>query len=134
MVAITGTVSDLQRSKQKIGYPIRSVEDGITATAGGVQATARLLNSAFNRISVCATNNDSVRLPVVSLADVGMTVEIVNDGAATAQVFGSGTDTIDAVATATGVVLTNAKRATYTLVSYASGVGAWVSNMGVKSA
>lgn len=110
-----------------------SIEDGITATAGGVQATARLLTCQMNRISVCATNNDAVKLPPVNS---GITsVLIINDGAATAQVFGSNSDTIDGVATATGVVLTNAKRAWYYLISVSgANVGAWISDMGIKSA
>lgn len=109
-----------------------SVEDAITATAGGNQATARALLATINRLSVVATNNDSVKLPP---GQVGMSVLIINDGAATAQVFGSGSDTIDAVATATGVVLTNAKRCWYYCISVtAAGIAAWVSDMGIKSA
>lgn len=127
----TGTDSLHQREKVLIGGLRSSVEDAITATAGGNQATAYQLSARINRISVCATNADSVALP---LGEVGLEVVVVNDGAANAQVFGDGTDTIDGIATATGVVLTAAKRATYYCMSVTAGVGAWVSNMGVKSA
>lgn len=128
MVTITGTDSTDQNSKAKFGYLLGSVENNITATAGGVQATAYQLTSMFNRISVCATNADAVKLPAAP--ELGMEVTIVNDGAANAQVFGNGTDTIDAVATATGVVLTAAKRCKYLCTE----AGKWTSNMGVKSA
>lgn len=106
---------------------IPPVENTITATAGGTKAAAYALTKAINRISTCATAADSVLLPA---AKAGMSIYIANDGAAAAQVFGAGTDTIDAVATATGVVLTNAKRCIY--VCHVD--GAWTSCMGVKSA
>lgn len=134
MVAVTGRWPVARQQKVGVGFIYRSVSDGLTATAGGTKAAALALTSSKNRLSVCATNGDSVLLPAVSADDVGIEVEIINDGAANAQVFGQGSDTIDAVATATGVVLTAAKRCVYTLMSYSSGVGAWVSNMGIKSA
>lgn len=106
---------------------IRSVTNTITAFAGGGKASATQLGYGINRISVCATAADSVLMPPAIL---GVEVIIIHDGAAAAQVFGKGTDTIDAVVTATGVVLTNAKRCAY----YCHVAGAWTSNMGVKSA
>lgn len=119
--------------KDKVGFLQRSVEAGITARAGGTKALARQLTRSINQLSVVATGTDSVMLPPVSAADVGLEIDIINDGAAAAQVFGQGLDTIDAVATATGVALTNATRCKYTLISYAAGVGAWVSQKTVKS-
>lgn len=83
---------------------------GLTAHAGGTQAAALALTTGINHITVCATGGDSVRLPV-SVA--GMQVTVINAGAASAQVYGAGTDTINAVATATGVALTNGKTAMY---------------------
>lgn len=134
MVTITGRESRDERSKTKHGFVQKSVTDTITAFAGGGKTSATALTSAVNRISVCATNADSVKLPSVSLADVGIEVEVINDGAANAQVFGADSDTIDAVATATGVALATATRCKYQLISYANGVGAWVSQKTVKSA
>jgi hypothetical protein len=129
----TGTNSLSQKEKVLVGGLRGSVETGITATASGTQATAYQLTARLNRIATCATNNDSVALPPPEL---GLQIEIYNDGAATAQVYGyaATADTIDGVATATGVVLTNAKRCVYTCMAISSGIGAWVSNMGVKSA
>lgn len=133
MVTITGRESRDERSKTKHGFVQKSVTDGITAFAGGGQTSATALTSALNRISVCATNADSVKLPVVSDADIGIEVDVINDGAANAQVFGAGTDTIDGVATATGVALAAAARCKYQLISRTAGVGAWVSQKTVKS-
>lgn len=132
---ITGTDSKHNAENERVAFLSGSVETGITATASGVQATAYQLTSMFNIITVCATNGDAVKLPPA--VHVGMEVTIVNDGAANAQVFGAGTDTIDGVATATGVPLTAAKRCKYvvgTAVGGAVTAGKWLSNMGVKSA
>lgn len=101
-------------------------QDAITARAGGTKALATPLIAGVNRITVCATNADSVLLPQ---ALKGAQCVVINDGAANAQVFGQGTDTIDAVATATGVVLSAAKRDIFYCVTD----GAWQSLQGVKS-
>lgn len=132
-MALTGTQSATQRSRNLVGRrTVGDIQTGITATASGVQATAYQLTKSFNVLGTVATNADSVALPTDR--KVGDEVIIVNDGAANAQVFGAGTDTIDGVATATGVVLTAAKRCSYYCVSITAGVAAWLSNMGVKSA
>jgi hypothetical protein len=57
---------------------------------------------------------------------------VVNDGAAPAKIYGNnaGTDTIDGVAGATGVTLTNAKRAFFFCLTS----GAWQSLAGAASA
>lgn len=130
MVAPRGTDSKRQDDKLKTGFLLGSVESGITATAGGNQATARQLANRINRLSVVATNADSVKLP---LGDIGMEVLIINDGAANAQVFGSGTDTIDGIATATGVALTTATRCWYYCTALSGAAYAWQSCKGVKS-
>ena len=132
-MALTGTESTTQKQRTLVGRrTVGDVETGITATAGGNQATAYQLTKSFNVLGTVATNADSVKLPTDR--QVGDEVLIVNDGAANAQVFGAGTDTIDGIATATGVVLTAAKRCSYYVASITAGVAAWLSNMGVKSA
>src|ERR1700756_814082 len=106
---------------------------GATATAGGTKAAALQLGYGLNELSTVATNGDSVLLPY---AFPGAVVIVSNDGAANAQVFGRGTDTIDAVATATGVVQSAAKRTIYLGVSGngdGSNAGAWVSLAGAKT-
>lgn len=132
-MALTGTQSQTQNQRDLVGRrTVGDIETGITATAGGNQSTAYQLTKSFNVLGTVATNADAVKLP--SDRAVGDEIIIVNDGAANAQVFGYGTDTIDGVTTATGVVLTAAKRCSYYCVSITAAVAAWVSNMGVKSA
>ena len=103
-----------------------SVENTITATAGGVQATALLLDAtkSVHNITTVATAADAVRLPLA----VGSGVQhlVNNSGAASMKVYGSGTDTIDAVATATGVSIGAGKARL--LVDIAA--GKWISLLG----
>lgn len=103
-----------------------STEDNITATPGGTQAAAFALSATkpVHRISVCATGADSVKLPLAT--GTGNVHVVANDGAASAQLFGAGTDTIDGVATATGVAVANTKRRI--CVDFAA--GKWVSILG----
>lgn len=90
-------------------------ETGITATASGTQAAAYQLSAQMSDISVCATALDSVALPKITVrapneanpGSLGMLVFVYNGGAAAAQVYGgtNAKDTINGVATATGVLL-----------------------------
>lgn len=99
------------------GFTSDSVAATVTATPGGTQAAAFALTKTINIISVCALANDSVRLPATPL---GKVVYVFNTGAAAARVFGAGTNTVDSVATATGVPLGIGARAIF--------VGATTSN------
>ena len=91
-------------------YVKQSAADAITAFAGGGQTNATALPASFNRVATVATANDSVKLPA-SVA--GRSVYVVNGSANSMQVFGAGTDTINDVATATGVAQAAGKSATY---------------------
>jgi hypothetical protein len=105
------TVTGTGDVKSTGGYVYGSTADAITAYAGGGQASATLLAAQVNRIATVATAADSVKLPV-SVA--GMVVHVINGAASNSmQVFGSGTDTINDVATATGVAQAAGKSATY---------------------
>ena len=100
-----------------------STEGSITAAAGGTQAAARLLNNAVNVVTTVASAADSVKLPT---AKKGRRIYIDNSGANSMQVFGSGTDTINAVATATGVAQAAGVCAMYVCMDItAAGVGQW---------
>lgn len=92
---------------------------GITAHAGGTQALATPLTTGGNLIATCATANDSVRLPVSTIP--GIHIIITNNGAASAQLYGAGTDTINGVATATGVAIAPGK----TWYGHAPAAGTW---------
>lgn len=99
----------------------QTIATGIAATAGGNQSTAYALTAAINEITTCATNGDSVKLP---LAVAGLGIAVFNLGAASCQVYGSGTDTINAVATATGVALATTKNALFICTASAP-AGKW---------
>jgi len=105
-------------------FKLTGVEASVTAFAGGGKASATPLSATknFHRISVCATAADSVLLPA---ATVGQMHFLRNDGAAAAQVFGAGTDTINAVATATGVSLAPGSGVLFFCLS----AGAWVTSV-----
>lgn len=78
-----------------------TVQDTITARAGGGQGSATQLTGPIVRVTTVASAADSVKLPAPR--EAGDTIYIRNSGANSMQVFGSGTDTINGVATATGV-------------------------------
>ncbi len=110
------------------GEALFTTHNTITAHAGGGRSSAVALDKQINRISVCATSADSVVLPAAVAGDLRI---VFNDGAAATQVFANGSDTIDGTAGATGVPLTNAKRAMFVCLT----TGAWVSaQLGVVSA
>lgn len=95
------------------GLTLPTVENAITAFAGGGQGSATALSSTatFHRITTVVTSADSVKLPT---AVAGAMHYIRNDSTSGngTQVYGTSPDTINGAATATGVPLSN-------------GVGAW---------
>lgn len=102
-----------------------SATQGLTAHAGGGQASATLLPSYVNEVSTVATAADSVMLPA---SIPGAKIYVINDTAATSmQVFGQPGDTIAAhgsnsqTASATGVAQAGATIACYVCF----GPGVW---------
>lgn len=98
-IAATATTSGITVTGGTLREP---TQDTITAfaTGGQTNATALTLATKYHRISVCATAGDSYKLPT---STAGQAHFVRNDGAAAAQAFGAGTDTINGVATATGI-------------------------------
>ncbi len=96
-----------------------SRQDTITATAGGTKAAAFPLIKSWNNITVCASTHDSVLLPP---AIAGSRVLVINSGAQTLDVYGKGTDTIDAVATGTANNILTTKLKEYTCITR----GLWI--------
>lgn len=92
--------------------------DNITARAGGGKASATALTGQINRIATVATAADSALLPASA---AGLWVIVINDGANAAQIFGAGTDTINGVATGTGV----SQGAGYTTIYSCAVAGKW---------
>lgn len=93
-----------------------SVEAGIVAHAGGGKASATALTAAINEVATVATAADSVKLKP---ALAGARQSVINSSANAMQVFGQGTDTVNGVATGTGISV--AAGATLHFVSPADG-------------
>lgn len=108
--------------------PQSSTEDTITAFATGGQVGAYQLTAAISRISVCATNADSVKLPP-SKNCVGQEFLVINDGAANLAVFPEGTATIDGGAPSASVTVTAGRRSILICIA----VGLWQSAGMAKS-
>jgi hypothetical protein len=102
------------------GFFYESATDGITAHAGGLQTNAVALTTEVNRVSIVATAGDSVALPP-SVA--GLTIMVINAAANSMQVFGTSPDTINGVATGTGVTQMGNSVCFYAC----SAAGAWYS-------
>lgn len=107
-----------------------------SSTASGLSAAG---SSRVDALQLAATNNflsavvlnTGVVLPSAASVGVGCSVFIFNAGANPVKVYGSGSDTIDGTAGATGVTLTNAKRCEYIV----SAAATWISaQLGVVSA
>lgn len=94
----------------------------ITAHSGGGQTSATALTKANNNVTTVAAAGDSVKLPATV---VGLSITITNSGANSMQVFGTSPDTINGVATGTGVAQLPGVTTTYTC--YAT--GNWVANV-----
>lgn len=105
-------------SLQALADLTSSIQAPLTAKAGGGQASATQINSANVEVATVATAADSVKLPP---AVPGMRILVVNTSANSMQVFGSGTDTINAVAYATGVAQAAGKSAVY----FCAAAGKW---------
>jgi len=109
------------------GYVSESTGNALTA-AGSSRTDALALTNQINNITTAAAST-GVILP--SSVAIGTIVTIFNAGANAIKVYGAGSDTIDGVAGATGVPLTNAKRCIYIAVATAT----WISaQLGVVSA
>lgn len=103
------------------GLQTISFADNLTARAGGGQGLATALTSMVNRVTTVATAGDSVALPA---AAAGLVITVINRTSNPMQVFGAGTDTINGIATATGVSQPPNSVCTYTCGS----VGKWETN------
>ncbi len=111
------------------GFLAQSVATNLTAT-GTTIAGALGLTSSINFIGNVASGT-GVILPLVATVGIGAQVTIFNDGANPLKVYGAGSDTVDGQVAATGVTLTNAKRAIF----FAKAAATWISaQLGVVSA
>ena len=114
-------------------YLAQSVAAALTAT-GSTRAGALALAAQVNDVTTVAASTGVV-LPLGTSVGLCAPILIFNAGANALTVYASGSDTIDTVAGATGVTLTNTKRCLYFPISVSAGVSAWISaQLGVISA
>lgn len=107
--------------------PAPPAQLGLTALAAGTKADATPLGYGVNTITTVAGAADSVLLPQ---AFPGAVVVVLNLVATAIQVFGKGTDTIDGIATGTGIDQAASARAVFygvAGVGDGSDAGAWIS-------
>jgi hypothetical protein len=106
------------------GQLFESATDGITAFAGGGQASATPLTTQLNRLVTVAADGDSVALPQ---SVPGMAVTVVNTGAKSADVFpvNGGTDAINGQAANVAVRVKAGAVATF----YCEVAGKWESQL-----
>ena len=79
------------------GLAFSKIQNSITAFATGGQASATALTGQLCRVTTCATNGDSVKLPAAT--GTGLGILVINDGAASCDVFPSTGGAIDALGT-----------------------------------
>lgn len=113
-----------------------NTETGITATSGGGQANAYALTAQVSEILTVAAPADSVALPKITPqsqsaaapGQVGMMMFVYNESANACQVFGATPDTINTVATGTGVSIPAGKSAVFVAYKYttSTNVGEWM--------
>ena len=89
---------------KKLMVDMLAVQDSITATAGGGQANAALVNAMFARVTTVATAADSVKLPPAT--QPGLELTIVNAAAANSMnLFPSLGDAINALSANTALAV-----------------------------
>lgn len=125
VVGATKNVDTLNIALLSVGAA--GMEPTVTAHAGGTQAAAFALSAtaSFHDVTVVGTAADSVKLPLATGS--GNIHWVKNSAAANSlQLYGSGTDTIDGVATATGVAIAAGKAR----LLIDDGAGTWESLLG----
>lgn len=119
-LSLSGTLAVAGASTLSAGVALAGIETGLTAHSGGGQGSALALSATktVHNVTTVAAGNDSVALPAATGS--GAVHVVMNSAAANScQVYGAGTDTINGVATATGVALAAGKAGLY--VDYAAG-------------
>jgi hypothetical protein len=118
-VTVTGTDSTGTNSITKVAYKQLSIENAITAFAGGGQTNAYQLSNAYNRVTVVATAADSVKLsPLCNTANVGLQVWVANADASDAlNAFPPVGDAINLLSANTAISVPAVKSMVFTCVA-----------------
>lgn len=126
---VDGALGATTPAAANVTYLRQSTGNALTAV-GTNRATSLALTNAINNITTAASGTGAT-LPASADVGIGGSVIVFNAGANAAQIYGAGSDTIDGVAAATGVPLTNAKRAIFICVAANTFISA---QLGVVSA
>ena len=112
---------DGQGIDTSLAFPQVATEDTITASTTQTQAGAYQLTAPLSRVTVSASAGNAVALPK---ANLGLEYTIINDGANAIQVYGNAAaaDTINSIATATGISQPAGTKYTYTVTT----AGNWI--------
>lgn len=114
----TGTNSQNQNMYVKVGYEVLSVDNALTAFAGGGQANATQLAAAFNRFTVVATAADSAKLQQCTTDLIGLQVTVANADAADAMnVFPATGQSINLLAANTAISVPAVRSMIFTCVA-----------------
>jgi hypothetical protein len=121
------TTAAVEGAEPVSGYNVSGVNDipatataisGITAYAGGGQSSATPLTATINTVTSVASSSASVKL---AKCIPGRQQTVINASTNAMQVFGSSPDTINLIATATGLSQPGGKTAIYVCAA----AGAW---------
>lgn len=114
----TNVIKDSTTDNLTAGYLIGSAANGITAFAGGGQASATPITTESVAIGTVTTAGDSV---ILSATAPGKKHFVANRGANACQIFAQGSDQINGIAGSTGVSLAASKQAMF----FCSTSGRW---------
>jgi hypothetical protein len=109
-------------SLQMAGPIYRTTQGPVTATAGGGQASALLINSSITRVGTVATAGDSVILPA---AQAGREHIVINSAANSMNVFPPVGGSINALAVNTAYAVAGGKTCTF----FVADNGVWYANL-----
>jgi hypothetical protein len=112
-------ISDANLTNPTLNNILLAPDDALTASGTDRATALQLTNKPIHRVTTVASGTGVV-LPDVETANF---LVIVNDGANALQVYGSGSDTVDGVAAATGVAMAAGDRAIFIRANAAT----WIS-------
>lgn len=126
-LAVTGALTASAAASVGTVLKLAGIETGLTAHAGGTQGAALALSAtkSIHNVTIVGTAADSIVLPAATGSG---TMHLIKNSAAanSLQLFGLSTDTIDGVASGTGVAIAAGKGRL--LCDFASGL--WLSILG----
>jgi len=105
------------------GSELQSVQEGLTALAGGGQSGATAITASYVRFTTVAADHNSGVLPA---AKPGVSLTVINAGVAILDVFPAGGDAINALGASTAFSMAATKVALFVCTL----AGQWHSTLG----